>query len=353
VKFNIYYAETALWDDVDWSNNSVLADVTPAAGATYAHAYTVTGLSNDVAYTFGVRAEDQSGNEDANTTTLSETPTLFVADTTAPVWGGATLGIGLAVDTTTGGSVTVEFDSASDDVDGANVKFNIYYAETALWDDVDWSNNSMLADVTPAAGATYAHAYTVTGLSNDVAYTFGVRAEDQSGNEDANTTTATATPTGGGEGEELTFTAIADTVVFSDRPANNYGDKTIFVVDASPVKISYLRFEVTGLSGTVISARVRLQCTSASQFGGTIYSISDNGWQEYTVTYDTRPVIDGPALDSLGLVLVDDVVELDVTSAITGNGTYNFALDSSDDNNAAYRSREDGLNPPVLIITTF
>jgi hypothetical protein len=50
-------------------------DVTPSAGSTYVHAFTVTGLSDDVNYTFGVRVEDQSGNEDTNTNTLTATPT--------------------------------------------------------------------------------------------------------------------------------------------------------------------------------------------------------------------------------------------------------------------------------------
>ena len=46
------------------------------------------------------------------------------------------------------------------------------------------------------------------------------------------------------------------------------------------------------------------------------------------------------------------IVELDVTTAITGDGTYSFAMDSNSNNGADYRSREDVVNPPTLIITT-
>ena len=119
----------------------------------------------------------------------------LVSDTTAPEWDGLTTGVGSGANTGTGGAVRVEFDSASDDVSGDSVKFNIYYAETTSWDDVNWSNNTAQLAVTPGAGGTYAHAFTVTGLSDDVNYTFGVRVEDQSGNEDTNPTTLTATPT--------------------------------------------------------------------------------------------------------------------------------------------------------------
>jgi hypothetical protein len=42
--------------------------------------------------------------------------TTDLSDTSAPVWDGLTVGLGSAADTTTGGSVTVEFDTASDDI---------------------------------------------------------------------------------------------------------------------------------------------------------------------------------------------------------------------------------------------
>ena len=150
----------------------------------------------------------------------------------------------------------------------------------------------------------------------------------------------------------MTFTPVADTFVNSRKPTKNYGSHTTLQVDGSPTEIMYLRVNVTGLSGAVQSARLRLEVVNRSSFGGTIYSISDNSWDEGTVTFDTRPVIDGPALDALGVVEVRDIVELDVTAAITGNGTYSFAMDSNNNNGADYRSREAGTNPPTLIITT-
>ena len=156
----------------------------------------------------------------------------------------------------------------------------------------------------------------------------------------------------GGGGTQLTFTPVADTFVNSNSPNTNYGSRTTLEVDGSPIKIAYLRFSVTGLSGAVQSARLRLEVVDASSFGGTIYSISNNTWGERTVTYNTRPVIDGPALAALGKVAVGNIVELDVTAAIFGNGTYSFAMDSNNSNGADYRSREAGTNPPLLIITT-
>lgn len=163
---------------------------------------------------------------------------------------------------------------------------------------------------------------------------------------------ALPTTTGGGQGTKITtFSSEADATAIISRPAQNYGSRSYLEVDASAMKISYLRFNVSGLSGTVVSARIQLECTNASSFGGTIYDISDSSWQEHTVTWDNQPSIDGPALDVLGSVSVGDIVELDVTAVVTGNGTYNFAMDSNNNNGADYYSRE-GLNSPLLIITT-
>ena len=298
------------------------------------------------------RGVDNNANPNENDGMIFEvTMPSFVPDTTAPVWDGLTTGIGSAADTGTGGAVRIEFDTANDDVDGSGVKFNIYYAETTLWDDDDWNNNAVIIDASTGGGSIYAHGFTVTGLTNGVPYTFGVRAEDRSGNEDNNTTSASAIPTGSGGGTELTFTPVADAFVNSNRPSVNFGTDTNIRVDATPVQIAYLRFNVSGLSGAVVSARIQMECVNASPEGGTIYTVSNNSWQETTLTYNSRPAIDGAALDALGQVGIGDIVELDVTAAVSGNGTYSFAMDSTRPNGVHYYSRE-GINPPVLVIST-
>ncbi len=68
-------------------------------------------------------------------------------------------------------------------------------------------------------GAVYSNAYTIIGLQNDIEYTFGVRVEDQSANEDGNTNTATSTPTG-------------TTVIFLDDFNDGNSDGWTVVVDS-------------------------------------------------------------------------------------------------------------------------
>ena len=156
----------------------------------------LNNLEERTEYYFVVRAYDGYA-ESADSDEVRYVPSQSVkpgADTTSPSWNRATLGIGLAADAAAGGRVTVEFDTARDKVDGANLKFNVYYEARASWDNGDWTSNSVVVDAAVGPGSTFAHSISVGGLTNGVAYTFGVRAEDQSDNEDTNTTTMTATP---------------------------------------------------------------------------------------------------------------------------------------------------------------
>ena len=51
-------------------------------------------------------------------------------------------------------------------------------------------------------------------------------------------------------------------------------------------------------------------------------------WDERTVTWSNEPAIDGPILASAGAVAHGQLVDLDVTSAVTGHGLYCFALEN-------------------------
>ena len=374
VSYNVYYAPAAFWRSDDWSANNKIFDALPATGIVCSKAFTVGGLQSGTAYRFGVRAEDEFGNEDTNTHTVLATPTgaqpaqflddfsvdsrssytvtdtwtqggygevLYDAagkrlrintgddiglavsksvsalgsgvftidflpiskhpnggeisirlkagsnsyyqlsnsdgygaysikkvvngqkvdsasfqneyrqgtsysiiirfsagtvtadafgetlvmsgdstallvdsfevnlvqqdayvdnifygteDTTPPVWDGP-VGVCSVEDAATGGSVIVNFGTATDE-GGSAVSYNAYYAPSDLWRSDDWSANNIIFDAPPASGSVCSKAFTVGGLQSGTAYRFGVRAEDEFGNEDTNTHTVLATPTG-------------------------------------------------------------------------------------------------------------------------------------------------------------
>jgi hypothetical protein len=156
-----------------------------------------------------------------------------------------------------------------------------------------------------------------------------------------------------GGGTEVTIQPIADAYVMSDNPTSNYGLDQDLQVEGSPTKISYMKFDVSGLSGTVQSAVIRLLNLNPSVSGGAISSLSNIDWTENVINFTNRPDIDGLLnLDSIGAVSSGDIVELDVTSSVTGNGIISYAIESNSGDGSSFRSREYVSNPPEMTIIT-
>src|SRR5205085_12452341 len=120
---------------------------------------------------------------------------------------------------------------------------------------------------------------------------------------------------------------------------------------------SFYRFVVNGM-GTLSAqqALVRLTVgsvsTDPSTVGGTLNAITSNAWSEAATTYGNRPAIDGPVLATRNTkVIAKQLVDFDVTSAITGDGMYNFALTSGSTDWVGYASREASSGKPLLLLT--
>ncbi len=160
--------------------------------------------------------------------------------------------------------------------------------------------------------------------------------------------TSTATPVG----NTFTFTPTDDAYIYQTNGNTNYGSTTTLQVDNSPVKNILLKFNVSGLSGqTISSAKLRLYDVDPSSKGGDFYSVSDNTWQQGTVTWNNAPAANTTLLASLGSVQVGNWYEVNLTSLITGNGTYSLRVSSTSSDGADYSSKE-GTNPPQLVIQT-
>ncbi len=149
------------------------------------------------------------------------------------------------------------------------------------------------------------------------------------------------------------FTAIADAAVQAASPSQNFGSTTTLLSDSSPLEQSLLRFNVTGLSGTVTRAVLRLYVSNGSADGPAVYR-TGSGWTEGVVTWSTRPAVSGSPLADLGSVSSGSFVELDVTQAVSGNGEVDLALvaSSSDGMDAASRETLEVDRRPTLIVTT-
>jgi hypothetical protein len=145
---------------------------TTAAGAS-SYTNVVKALAPSTSYDVVVRAKDASGNVDTNSVSLTaKTP----ADTVAPTFGGATSVNGASLTT-----LTVNWAAATDDVtSSANMVYDICKS----------TSNGGCTAFSTAGGVTGATgtSYQFTGLTDHTTYYFVVRARDQAGNEETNTT---------------------------------------------------------------------------------------------------------------------------------------------------------------------
>ncbi len=163
------------------------------------------------------------------------------------------------------------------------------------------------------------------------------------------TATATASPTPGPGGSTFTFTASDDAIVLSNRPTSNYGGATILSTDDFPDIRSYLKFNVAGLDGSVASATLRVfVTTAAAPFN--VAEVADNGWSQGSITYNTAPAA-GAIINNSGAISAG-WVEIDVTSAISGDGTFSLVLLADGSGRNLFNSTEGGNGPELVVVTT-
>jgi acid phosphatase type 7 len=165
-----------------------------------------------------------------------------------------------------------------------------------------------------------------------------------------NTPTFTPSPTATSSSGPLTFTPVADSYVDSANPTVNNGNATTLRVDGSPDVRTYIRFTVTGLSGSVSNATLRIWANSSNSQGIRALAVADNTWGETTINYTNAPPL-GSLLASSSAVTTGTWITLDVTAYITGNGTFSFGVNTLSATATSLASRQSGANAPQLIIT--
>jgi len=190
--------------------------------------------------------------------------------------------------------------------------------------------------------------YVDTTTQPQTTYNYSVVSVDGAGLSSGPSNTATITtplsPT------ILTIIPAADAYIQSASPGINYGSDISLFTDNSPVKNFLLKFNVSGVNGrSITNAKLRLFNGDASGKGGDFYRVGNNTWQEGTVTWNNAPAADTTLLASLGPVTVNNWYEINLTSFITGDGTYSLRISSTSSDGAGYSSKE-GSNPPQLVV---
>ncbi|HXD12181.1 MAG TPA: DNRLRE domain-containing protein, partial [Anaerolineales bacterium] len=199
-----------------------------------------------------------------------------------------------------------------------------------------------------APGASYVDAT----VQAQTSYNYYVKAVDGAGlTSTSSNTVSVTTPV---QGATLTFAPVADTYVQSDTPTTNYGTATQIIADSSPSRNMFIKFTVTGVgTNSILSAKLRIYCVDASPVGGEFHRVADTSWSETAINWNNAPPADAAILGSLGTVAVGGWYEVDVTSLITGDGTYGLKVNSSSADGAYYSTKEGTAGfAPQLVVTT-
>ncbi len=163
-------------------------------------------------------------------------------------------------------------------------------------------------------------------------------------------TVAAAAPT---QTTVSTFSAEADSRVHEASPTSNFGSRVVLRVDGAidPDIESYLRFTVTGISGSVQRATLRLHAVDTTVDGPKVSGTS-NGWVESAITWSNRPPPTTAAVDDEGAIPLGSWMELDVTSLVTTNGTFSVVLAATHQDGVDFDSREAttaSLRPELVV----
>ena len=227
------------------------------------------------------------------------------------------------------------------------VPLSVSFTDTSTGGPTAWSWN--FGDGGTSNQQNPTHVYATPGT-----YTVSLTVTDGAGGSD--TRTRTGYIVAGSTGGTKTFKPTADAQVKSTSAATNYGTLTTLRVrqGTSPTATTYrtyLKFAVSGLTGAVTGAKLRLFVTDPSSDGGRVYAAS-TGWSESTLNWNNAPPLVEPPIATIGATSATGTwTQVDLGGAISGDGTYSLALANSSTNSAIYSSRE-GTNAPELVLTT-
>ena len=192
--------------------------------------------------------------------------------------------------------------------------------------------------------------YADTGLTAGTTYSYTVVAFDAAGNRSAAAGPATATTSGGG-GSPTTVTVFtqADAYTNTGSPGTNYGTNVSLRVGTTIFR-SYLRFDLSGIVGTVQSATLRIYANSSQSTGYSVFGVANTTWGESTINVTNQPPFNPTSGGTSGPITAGTWTSVDVTSLV-GSGGGLLSLGISSTGNQTNLASANSANKPQLVVT--
>ncbi len=206
-------------------------------------------------------------------------------------------------------------------------------------------------DVTAGVRASGAVSFALLPRSTDA---FGALSRESSDRQpELVLETAAKPPVVNGAGTSPIF-AEADAYVRASKPTSNFGAQPKVTVDTDggdgDALYGFLRFRV-GDAGNIARATLRLFVVGSSDDSAEIHFVSSSNWNESTITWNSKPTIDGPVASVIGNTKSGKWVDVDVSSLVTPNSVLTLAVVPSSNDSFDFSSRE-GDNAPRLVLET-
>jgi Calcineurin-like phosphoesterase len=193
-------------------------------------------------------------------------------------------------------------------------------------------------------GSTTTYSDLTVGPSTTYSYTvdaFDAAGHHSSPSSPAVVTTPAASAT-------VTLGPIADAYTDDSKATTNYGTSTSLRFDGSPIVRSFLKFDLSGVAGTITKATLRVYANTASGSGYSVGGTS-TAWTETGITAANAPAV-GAAVGSSGAVAANSWTSVDVTALISG-GQLSLAMSGLNTTAVRLSSRESGsATAPQLVL---
>jgi acid phosphatase type 7 len=150
------------------------------------------------------------------------------------------------------------------------------------------------------------------------------------------------------------LTASEDSYTSQGNPTGMHGSSGSLTVNGPPgERRAYVKFTVTGIpaGSTGVTAMLRLWVSQSSSATITAREVPST-WSESTLTWNNQPPL-GATVASVTTVTAGQYSELDVTSYVTGNGTFALTLTGSSTSQARFTSTESTSGPPPELAVTW
>jgi hypothetical protein len=177
----------------------------------------------------------------------------------------------------------------------------------------------------------------------------------------------TASVTVSSGGGTFTLAPTADAYVRDGTNANtNFGTdatlQTKNTTSAGNNRRSYLKFDITSVSGTIVSAKLRLygNHTTAGSTSDSAFAVSSNSWTEAGITWNNQPARGAKQGSTVTVTTTAKYYEWDVTAFVKTQRSAAINIvslavtkdDVSDNSPDTFNSRQATSNRPQLVVTS-